>query len=554
MVRVLGILLVCSAAALARDIEISEFHVDVRVGADGTVEVVELLTVRFTGAWNGITRNIPYWSRYPYGIAGDIRISIEDVSGDVVWHTVRRGGGVVHLKINVDGANNATRRVVIRYVCRNVIRNYAAADEFYWNVTGSWSYPILRASVSVTLPDDVPADDVRTKAFVGLYGSTAAAYETDGNTIRTKWPLDRHEQFTIVVGFPAGHVAFPSWSTRLKWFFADHRSAGVPLLLLAFWALVWFFRRRGRFTIATIVPDPTVPFDLRAAEVGVLADKCVHDRDVTAAIIDLAVRGCLRIEWNAEEFDHHLIPRRRWKQSVSLRRFEYALMEALFPRGKPVWLDESRTKFSDAMSQIRSELHADLSSHQFFRGAVDGARTRWFVALGVIAAVLVLGGLVGEPPLSYWLSSALCVWGIYWFARRMPRRTAKGLKALHRIRGMEEYIDAADNEQMKHVPQDTFETMVPYAIVLNLHDRWCRMFRGRRASPDWFTGDGDFHERIARFVKRSDSVVSHIFRTDRNRDSSRGNGGGGRGRSGGSGFGGGGSSGGGFGGGGGGGW
>jgi hypothetical protein len=69
--------------------------------------------------------------------------------------------------------------------------------------------------------------------------------------------------------------------------------------LLGMWK-TWSSRGRDP-ELRPVVPAYEPPASLRPAEVGTLVDNSPDMRDLTASIVDLAVRGYLRIEEQAQE-------------------------------------------------------------------------------------------------------------------------------------------------------------------------------------------------------------------------------------------------------------
>ena len=76
---------------------------------------------------------------------------------------------------------------------------------------------------------------------------------------------------------------------------------------------------------------------------------------------------------------------------------------------------------------------------------------------------------------------------MFLIARQMPRRTTKGLDALARVKGMEEYLVTAEKERMKTMPLNHFETLLPFAVALGVQKRWAKAFEGLfDKPPDWY--------------------------------------------------------------------
>lgn len=500
MRRLLLSLLVLAAVAHARSIKVDDFAVDIAIDADGTVKVIETLTIAFEGSWNGIYRFIPYRYTYPNGLRDTLHLAIESItdgSGNELWNDVSHEGDNLTLKIAVPGAQDATRTVVIRYRSRNALRAYGNAegydshDELYWNVTGTgWPSWIRHASATVTLPAGVPAGEVRTAAFTGAYGSVASNQETerleDGRIrFSTVKALHPWEGLTIVVGFPPGHVRFPTWIEKAWWVVQANWGVLIPLGAAAAWFLLWWYRGRDSLP-GTIIPEFEPPFDLRPSEVGVLADEQVDPRDVSACIVDLAWRGYFDVDVTGDEPTFRL--KREWRADPTLRPHEEAVLDGLFRGGSKTGTADP-DRLGRKMDEIRAAVYTAVIEGGFFKSRPDTLKTRWL--LGTVVLLIPLG-LASVAWATWWvglIALAVAVVVMLPCAAQMPRRTSRGLEALRRIRGMEDYLRTAEEERLKSLPRDHMEKLLPYAIALGVADRWTKLLHHLfDTPPEWYNG------------------------------------------------------------------
>jgi hypothetical protein len=236
MIRVL--LLACllaTPAAAQRSLAIERFDARIVVGLDGTVDVIETITARFTGSWNGVYRTVPVEYHTPQGFNWTLRLNLlgaTDSLGRALKVESNRDRHYIKYKIWVPGAENATRTVVLRYRAKNGLRFFEDHDELYWNVTGDeWDVPIRAASARIELP--AGATGVRAIAFNGAYGSTAqdADVAIEGTAVRVamRHPLGFHEGVTVVIGWDKGLVAEPTGTDRALGFLASNWPLGIPI-------------------------------------------------------------------------------------------------------------------------------------------------------------------------------------------------------------------------------------------------------------------------------------------------------------------------------------
>lgn len=152
------------------------------------------------------------------------------------------------------------------------------------------------------------------------------------------------------------------------------------------------------------------PEGLRPGQVGTLVDFAANPLDVTATIVDLAVRGYLVIEeideagWFRSE-DWKLT---RTKESGDgLLQYERVLLAGLFRDGDEVTLSDLHDEFASRMQEIRDALERDAVARGWFAGK-PGARRRRYAAAGLVLAAAGVGvtialakwthaGLLGLP-------------------------------------------------------------------------------------------------------------------------------------------------------------
>jgi len=309
------------AGAQSRSYRLEHFHAAIEVREDATIEVREQIRFRFDGSFNGVYRWIPVEYRTPQGFRQRFYLDVVGVTGEdgsELRYQEERSEGNRRLKIWVPGAVDTVRTVTIRYRVSNALRFFEGGeagefsdphDELYWNVTGdAWEVPIRSASALVALPEGVTG--LRAVAFTGGYGSReqAARIDTLESSVyfETTRSLEFREGLTIAVAWDPGAVARPGLVRRAGWFLGANWILLLPLVVTAFMARRWYTRGRDP-QVGSVVPRYEPPPDLAPAEVGTLVDNTPDTRDIVATLVDLAVRGYLKIE----EIEEHPLKRKK---------------------------------------------------------------------------------------------------------------------------------------------------------------------------------------------------------------------------------------------------
>ncbi len=568
----LGLALACLATvpgpvAAQRSLAIERFAATIQVERDGSIVVTERITARFTGSWNGIFRTIPVKYRTPQGFnwtLGLTLLSATDEQGRALRTEASRERHYQKYKIWVPGAHDATRTVLLRYRATNGLRFFTEHDELYWNVTGDeWDVPIEAASAVVELP--AGATGVRAIAFNGAYGSTAqdASVETTGITVRVAMPhgLGFREGLTVVVGWDKGLVTEPTAADRAAGLLRSNWPLAIPLPV--FFAAFTLWRRRGRDPRQRPIAVQYEPPDgLSPGEAGTLIDNRADMRDVTATLVDLAVRGYVRFEERDERKLFGIIGSREYvlhrvkepSEWSALAPHERRVLDGIFGgRGAAVELSQLENEFYSEVPKIQTDIFTRLLRHGFYRDRPDRVRARWLGG-GVTGGMLVgVGGAVLADkllltPVPFVVAGVLSALIIMGFGLVMPARTEAGARALEAVLGFEEFLQRVEAEHLKRVVighPELFDRYLPYAMAFGVEHKWAKAFEDiYREPPTWYMGTSttDFSvarlsSSLGRFTSAASSTLASSPRS-----------------SGGSGFGGGGSSGGGGGGGGGGGF
>ena len=554
-----------AAPVWARSLAIERFDVLIRVDADGSITVTETIHPRFTGKWNGIYRTIPVEYRTPQGFNKTLFLDLTSVTGGeggALKYESSRERHYRKFKIWVPGAEDAARTVKITYRVPNALLYFEDHDELYWNITGDeWEVPIEQAGAVVQLPTGTTG--IRTLVFTGAYGSreSEADVEAKDNEVyfRMRRPLSFREGLTAVIGWDKGFVKEPSQAQSVWLFLRSNWPLFIPIGVFAFMFRLWWTRGRDP-KLRPIVVQFAPPEGLTPGEAGTLIDGTPDMRDITATIVDLAVRGYLLIEetkeehmlglWSSKDYSFH--KRTPPEGAKPLKPHESALLESLFAFGNPVTLSSLQNRFYTHLPGIKNLMYDTLLKQKYYGARPDMVRVVYVVA-AIAAGLLTIGGggmlsaafgIAMQTVVVAGLLSAATIIGFGWV---MPARTTAGTRALEGVLGFEEFLGRVEEprfEAMIKTPE-MFEKYLPYAMALGVEKRWVAAFDDIcKQPPDWYRGSSHATFRPSYFVSDMNRMTTSMASTMASSPRS----------SGGSGFGGGGSSGGGGGGGGGGGF
>jgi uncharacterized protein (TIGR04222 family) len=494
-------------------------------------------------------------------------ISVHDDAGSSLRTETSRERHDMKYKVWIPGASNANRTIVLRYRATNGLRFFDEHDELYWNVTGDeWSVPIRTATAEVVLPAGAPG--MRAIAFNGVYGSTAqdAKVEIRGNVVRITMPhpLAYHEGLTAVVGWDKGVVTAPSTADRVVAVLRSNWPLLIPIAVFLFAFLAW--RRWGadprRRPIAVQYEPPP---HVTPAEAGTLLDNSADMRDITATLVDLAVRGHIRIEerqnpklfglfGRSTEYTLHCL-----SEGEGLAPHETRVFNGVFDgRGDEVELDELQDEFYTELRPIRDAIFDQLRERGYYRNRPDKVKQKWTgIAIG-LALLIGLGGsflssLFQLTPVSFIVAGIVVGIIMLVFAQIMPARTEAGTRALEHVLGFEEFLRRVESENLKRIiigHPELFDKYLPFAMAFGVERQFAKAFAGIYTEPpQWYVGPSMMNFNVSHFsssMSHLSSAASTTMTSSPRSSSGSGFGGGGGGGGGSSGGGGGGGGGGAF--------
>ncbi|SDB95620.1 Predicted membrane protein [Raineyella antarctica] len=535
-------------------------RMDVTAVADrqgGTLHVTQDFDMEFTGGGDHgpfvylVTRQ---------AIAGDdSRWRVLEVSNPKVTSptgapakvTVEKAASTYGVRIGDPNRTvKGTQRYVLTYDLSGVVNPNAtggAGDEVNWNVIGTgWEVPMQDVTVTI----EGPAAVTGTACYAGdpQSGAPCTATASEGNrAVFSQAGLGAGQGLTVVGQWPVGtfvgaEPVYVARHTAGDYLRPTAGAFGVGLGSLAVLGALALlaFRRFGRDQAYVgltpgLMPAPgqqtsigprrrtpvavrfTPPEGVTAGEIGVLVDGRAGTNDVVAGIVDLAVRGYLRIDETApplSEDDNTLkkalagmkgsagtytdwrLVRLQADRTVLPRHLQ-VLDEKLFrKKPDPLLRDDLQQAIAGIMMSSKSALLKDMVARGWYRRNPAVQQGIWLLAgVGLIALGVLLGialglglgwGLAGIGP----IVAGIAVFVAAFF---VSSRTAEGSAVLAQAEGFKEYLLTAEADQIRvEEDQDVFSRYLPWAIAFGAESHWVGVFREIAASgrpvpePYWY--------------------------------------------------------------------
>ncbi|GAA4230610.1 hypothetical protein FHR32_003632 [Streptosporangium album] len=505
--------------------KVADDTVTLELRQDGTLHVTESVTFEGTPP----TRTLVDRTRYDDG--SDRLYQVVNLKGDATLQgdsITLKGSGTAKLEYDVKGA----------------VTPLADAQELRWYAVGAWSVPVTQAKVTVTGPGQLQSLSCFAGVLSSAIGCTTASPDHTGATAEfEQQELGAGEVLTVVIGYPSGATkGGPILERRFELSNAFTLNAvtggalaGLLVLMLGGLGLVYWTRGRDARVVghesgslSAVENGHFAPPDgVRPGQIGTLMDEQADVIDVTATIVDLAVRGYIRIDEQprqAYDSPDWTLVRLPSAPTSSLLSYERALYDAIFDGRDAVLLSHLQGSFATNLGKVRDALYRDVVTQGWFARRPDTVRTRWTT----IGVVLTVAGVLATVALAWFTTygllglaliiagAAMAVGGQY-----MPAKTSKGAGALAHTLGFREYL--ASGDVGGNIPPaqrvELFSRYLPYAVIFDNVERWARVVssvNGNGQQADnlyWYHGPAEwdlskFADSMRTFTMTTSGAIS----------------------------------------------
>ena len=397
--------------------QILDFHSDITLADDSSLQVTETITVIAAGMQirHGIYREFPtrYTDRFNNRYVVGFQMLAATLDSQNVPFRVEDYSNGKRIYLGDPNTIVAPGRHVytISYITNRQLGFFKDHDELFWNVTGNgWSFRIQHANATVHLPGTIPADQVKLAGYTGPQGSYQSqltfAPENSGFQFATTRPLGPREGLTILLTWPKGYFAEPTFSQKLQFFFQDNRDALLLasgfLVLLLYYLIAWSAVGRDPAP-GVIMPLYQPPQGLSPAAMRYLCRMGFDNKTFAAAILDMAVRGYLTIKEQAGSYTLHLTE----KTGIQLPPDERQVSNYLFSGRFEIRLhQENHQTIYDSIAALKKWL-ANAEQKTYFL-----TNSRYLIPPLALSIIIVLGYLlmrgvpqvIGGAFISLWLS------------------------------------------------------------------------------------------------------------------------------------------------------
>jgi hypothetical protein len=521
-------------AAVPED-RIASYAAEVTLGGDGVLHVQE--TVDMSSTQDKVSRTLQ--TRVREDDDEDREYEIDNLSVTV---NGRPAEGLTDEEVD-QGREIGVRaqgqsQIVYKYDVDGAVAEASEGREVSWPVLQGFSVAVERATVTANVPFATWVACFAGRAGSGMPCTSSQLGESEAVKIE-QFGVPAGGRLTFLIGLDSRATVQPNAEFTTRWsmsraFTVDSTTVGLSALLLGLGVLaaaaLWYVKGRdvGKRVAPGAPARPVLESDsgpqfaapdgIRPGQLGTVADETADVVDITATVLDLAVRNYLgivelprngefgRLDWRLE---------RRNEGGPELLPYEKALLDAIFADGDTVTVTSLGPALRPRLETVREHLYADVVSQGWFAQRPDAVRNRWTTSgvvlvlagavLTVILAIVTEFGLAGLAVILAGI--ALTVAG-----QAAPARTARGSAVLGQIAGLRTYLRDQSSADLPAEHRLEFASRcLPYATVLGLTEKWALEIAGTDddADPDagigWYSGPENWHlsdigESLANFV------------------------------------------------------
>ena len=341
-------------------------------------------------------------------------------------------------------------------------------------------------------------ENIKTWLYLGKQGSKQTNDNqkiVDNKTVQF-WGsnINPGEFLTISVSFPRGMVKKPFlYQNQIIALITLLTAIAIPIIIFVKVFREWAKKGKDTKINKTIIAQYEPPNNLSPAVIGVLIKQNIQIKEILATVINLAVRGYLRIK--EEEKGFSIFKSKEYsfeklKDYNDLKSFEKKILDALFKKGDVVSTSDLKNKFYKEIKDIKEEIYREVATTDLFKENIEITRKKYGLKYGVIFVILFIGffasilftKILGLNPIfltsSIIIAISLFISGVIGvaFTHFMPVLTRTGAEAKWKALGFKEYLHTAERFRIGEETLETFSLFLPYALIFGVEKQWAKRF------------------------------------------------------------------------------
>jgi hypothetical protein len=235
---------------------------------------------------------------------------------------------------------------------------------------------IEKAGVIVHLPQALETNQIQKTCYTGTLGSRVSdcqsnIVDSQRVSFSANNTLAARQDLTVVLGWPKGIVAVqkPISSPTTKFITLGLWSLILPVLVFALLFYLWYKRGRDPRGRGTIIPQYEPPDNLQPGAMGVVLDEKADLKDISSTIIDLAVKGYMKIKQIktkkliGESTDYEFIKLKGVDDKLT--NYEKRIFDGIFGISNSEKLSDLKNEFYVNLKNIKDDMYNLVTKRLF---------------------------------------------------------------------------------------------------------------------------------------------------------------------------------------------
>lgn len=503
--------------SFAKEYYYQDFEVDIKINQDSTFDVTEKQTYYLDGNFGFFNRDI---SLNKIDQITDVEVFDEDnnkISKSELEIKSKIGEKHIQWNFTRRDFSGEEKGWIVKYKVHGGISFLKNYDEIYWNAIPQNRDVIVRnVKVMISLPDN---EKFRSD-LIRLYSEQTLPknYYFKNNNAQAIFEgkdLEPYANFTIAVGFSKNIVSqLAYWKDLLKIYYGYILSIIIFLACVIVGFIYWYKTEKSKEGKRAIIPQYEPPQNLRPAMAEVVVKEKLTNKGLAATIIDLAVRGYVKIEEEEKSkfevvigrfvkifsADYTITETKSYENDPDLEDYEKKYLKALFGLKEYFSTKELKRNQTKAkvlymeIKKVKDKIYeeTELDTGAFEIGLTTEKKKNIIFGILFFAVFFVIGGVIAIGIGQFFilaLTVIVSVTGLYAFIKYEARLSKEGLKLKEDWLGFKMYLETAERFRMQNLKPEFFEKYLPYAMIFGVEKKWAKAFEAFNIPPPvWYAG------------------------------------------------------------------
>ncbi len=431
----------------------------------------------------------------------------------------------------------------LRYTLHGALAFYGDHDELYWDLFNGFDVPVREVEAKVTLPENsYDTSTYQTQLYTKPGVAASNSYISDDKKfVFSVKEISPGDPVTIAPGWPKGIVdqsAYWRDFLSLYWGYLVSVLIFVGTVLYLIW--YWYKTEINYPGKRTIVAEYEPPKKLKPAMMDIIVHERATSKTWPATVIDLAVRGHLRIAEDPHKIrsflgkawpvflgliiwifflsifqfsllinviflvvmglssgwfvrlkpaSEYILTKVNGKSEDSLNAFEKEFLRIVFEDSdtfstrnmKKVSNQSNARAMAKDMEELRKNLLEEVEMDTIAY-LIPPKDRRMLALVWAVIAGWAFSYLIWIPGISYSQGAAILLtllaslFVIVLFRRYNPRLNPEGNRLREACLGFKLYLETAEKYRMQNLTPELFEKFLPYAMIFGVEKKWAKAF------------------------------------------------------------------------------